>query len=137
MNTVEPVRVALTIAMATILAFAGLHVAVTASNWFVGYVVLPLLKEQESLRSYMLWGGHVAFVAASVAVGVALAYASASQVWLGTFVFVAAVALFVIDWEQKGGSYFWALLDVPVIVFVATSLSSAYVVRRVRRTHAA
>jgi hypothetical protein len=56
--------------------------------------------------------------------------------WLGTASFLLAVAFFAIDWERRGGSYFWALLDVPVVMFVVSSLASAFLVGRLRRTHA-
>lgn len=136
MNSVGPLRVAAIVACAIALAFAGLHAALTASNWFAGYIVLPLLEEQENVRFYMLVGGHVAYIATSLAVGVALSYASAGRIWLGTVSFLLAVAVFAIDWERGGGSYFWALLDLPVVMFVVSSLASAFLVGRLRRTHA-
>jgi hypothetical protein len=141
MNTTEPIRVVVTVAMAIALAFVGLHTALTASNWFAGYVVLPLLKGQDNLRAYMLLGVYVAYVAAALAVGVALSYAlsyaRAVGVWLGIVAFVLAVGLFAIDWEQRGGSYFWALFDLPIVVFLLSSLFSVYLTGRLWRPHAA
>ncbi len=97
MNSIGPFRFAAIVACAIALAFAGLHAALTGSNWFAGYILLPLLKERENLRSYMLVGGHVAFIATSLAVGIALSYASASRMWLGTASFLLAVAFFAIE----------------------------------------
>lgn len=137
MNTAELVGGFLVAAVAVALAFVGLHTALTASTVFAGYVILPLARGQEHVRSYVLIGGHAAFIATSVAVGIALSFATARRVWLGKVAFVAAVAFFTIDWKQEGGSYFWALFDVLIVTYVACVLISAYLVRQFRRGLAA
>ena len=137
MNTAEVARGIVIVASAVALAFVGLHAALTASNWFAGSVVLPLLKGEENLRFYVLVGGHAAFVAASLAIGIALSYATANRAWLGAVAFITAVAFFASDWEQEGGSFFGGLFDITVVVYATSVLTSAYLVKWLRRGHAA
>ena len=147
MSRLDTLKPLFQVAMGSLLAYVGLHAALSISALVTGFVAMPFLQSlatydvisinKSGLRTALGSIEYVSFIAIALLIGMLLILFSRGRVWIAATAFVLAALLFAVDWENRGGSYFSLLRETTIWMYVGSAVVGMIVIHVFRNKRAA